>query len=100
MIVLSVGVLAAGWVPFEAFPKLDAKNVSGTVVFPDGTASFEAKDATLTLQQALYDVAEDVKQERGEEIIKVVYQRVGEVGDGFAGPTGVTNGSHVGTVGS
>lgn len=98
MIILSIGVLAAGWVPFEAFPKLDARNISGTVVFPDGTASFEAKDATRILQDALYEVRDEVKEETGIDVLKVVYQRVGEVGNSLGGPTGVTNGSHVGTV--
>jgi len=98
MIILSAGVLAAGWTPFEPFPKLDARNISGTVVFPDGTAAFEAKEATLELQDALYKVAAEVEEEFGEKVIKVVYQRVGEVGSGLGGPTGVTSGSHVGTV--
>ena len=98
MIVLSGGVLAAGWVPFEAFPKLDARNISGTVVYPDGTASFEAKEATLTLQNALYEVCDEIEAETGEQVMRVCYQRVGEVGNSLGGPTGVTNGSHVGTV--
>jgi multidrug efflux pump subunit AcrB len=98
LIILSVGVILAGWVPFEAFPKLDARRISGTVVFPDGTASFEAEQATLTLQNTLYDVCHEYEQETGEKVLNVVYQRVGEVGNSLGGPTGVTNGSHVGTV--
>ena len=98
MIILSAGVLVAGWVPFEPFPRLDARNVSGTVVFPDGTASFEAKEATLALQDALYEVCEEINEETGDNVLQVVYQRVGEVGNALGGPTGVTAGSHVGTV--
>ena len=98
MIILSVGVLTAGWVPFEAFPKLDSRNISGTVVFPDGTASYEAKSATTVLQDALYEVCDEIEAETGDQVLRVVYKRVGEVGNSLGGPTGVTNGSHVGTV--
>lgn len=95
LIILSVGVVAAGFVKFEAFPKLDAREISGTVVFPDGTASYEAEQATSELKAALYRVQDQIE---GEEVINVVYQRIGEIGNGLGGPTGVTNGSHVGTI--
>ncbi len=94
LIILSAGVVVAGWVAFEAFPKLDARKISGTVVFPDGTASFEAEKATKKMEAALRAVEEKMP----EDFINVVYQRIGEIGNSLGGPSGVTNGSHVGTI--
>ncbi len=98
IIMLSIGFVISGIVPFEAFPKIDSRNISATVVFPDGTAAHEAKQATVAVEQALYQVDDEIQKEYGNSVLRVVYRRVGEVGDGLRGPTGVTNGSHVGTV--
>jgi len=98
LLIGTTGLINSGWVPFETFPKLDVRNISGTVVFPDGTSSRFAKQATEELAAALNRVDEQLRRERGESVVEVVYQRVGEVGSGGANPTGVTNGSHVGTV--
>jgi multidrug efflux pump subunit AcrB len=90
--------VAAGITPLEFFPKLDSRSISATVVFPDGTAESFAREATQQLEDALHQVARQIKEETGDDVLEVVYQRVGEVGDTFGGPTGVTDGSHVGTV--
>lgn len=96
-IIFSSGLIAAGIVPFDAFPKLDSRNISATVAFPDGTASWAAIDATQKMEQALYEVEKDVEVEYGHKILNLVYQKVGEAGRGN-GITGVSQGSHVGTV--
>ncbi len=97
-IIFSGGLIASGIVPFDAFPKIDSRNISATVVFPDGTASWAATEATRRMETALNEVDRQIEQEFGYSILNLVYQRVGEVGNSLGGPTGVTNGSHVGTV--
>ncbi|HMO14989.1 MAG TPA: efflux RND transporter permease subunit [Pirellulaceae bacterium] len=94
----SFGFVFARIVPFEAFPKLDSRNISGTIVFPDGTAAQFARQATEEMEKALLRVDEKIREKYGKSAVDVVYRRIGEVSGGGANPTGVTNGSHVGTV--
>jgi hydrophobic/amphiphilic exporter-1 (mainly G- bacteria), HAE1 family len=98
LLVLSLGVLGARLVPFEAFPKIDSRNISATCVFPDGTAQWAASRATDVLAEKLDEVNREIEQEFGHVVVSMVYKKVGEIGDGGRGPTGVTDGSHVGTV--
>ena len=98
ILLIGAGFAVSGIVPFSAFPKLDSRQISATVVFPDGTASEFADQGTIALEQAIYDVQKQVQEEYGEDILEVVYRRTGEVGSAGRGPTGVTAGSHVGTV--
>ncbi len=95
---ITVGFNLSGLVPFEFFPKLDGRQVNATVIYPDGTSSKFSNQGTLELEAAIKRVQAKIKEERGEDVIEIVYRRTGEVGQVGMGPTGVTNGSHVGTV--
>ncbi len=96
--IFSAGLIASGFVPFDAFPKIDSRNISATVVYPDGTAAWVARRATERLEAALHEVDQDIQNEFGYSVLRLVYQKVGEIGNSFGGPTGITSGSHVGTV--
>ncbi len=98
LLISALGLLAARVVPFEAFPKIDSRNISATVVYPDGTSQWAASRATDIIEQKLKEVDEDIKKEFGHGVVSMIYKKVGEIGDAGRGPTGVTNGSHVGTV--
>ena len=91
------GLIAGGIAPFGFFPKLDSREISATVAFPTGTRSDFAVDAVAALREAVLEIQEE--QGPGKpKFIKNVYEKIGEIGNGLGGPSGVTNGSHVGTV--
>ncbi len=98
LFLVAVGFIVSGLTPFEAFPKLDGNDISATVAFPDGTGVAATRAATQQLQDALAEVDREIAAETGRPVVKVTYVRIGEVGDAFSGPTGVTDGSHVATV--
>ena len=95
---IGAGFAISGIVPFSAFPKLDSRQISATVVYPDGTAPAFADKGTQILEKMIYEVRDEIQAEYDEDILEVVYRRTGEVGSAARGPTGVTSGSHVGTV--
>lgn len=98
MLIASIGLIAGGIAPFGFFPKLDARTITATVAFPNGTAVEHTRDATLQLERAIQRVSERIRRETGEEVVVNIYRKIGEVGNANQGPTGVTNGSHVANV--
>jgi multidrug efflux pump subunit AcrB len=94
----SVGLIMAGIAPFAMMPKMDGREVNATVAFPNGTTEHFSKLAVDELQAAFERIDARIKEETGSSVVQNLYRRVGEVGDGNMGPTGVTNGSHVGSV--
>ncbi len=98
VLIVAGGFVGAGLVPFEFFPKLDGRQISATVIFPDGTSEKFTDAGTKELEAAIERVRERINDERGENVVEIVYRRTGEVGSAGRGPNGVTNGSHVGTV--
>lgn len=104
---LSAALVLYGLVPYSVMPKMDGRDISATIVFPNGTQEQFAADAVDVLSDAFKEVDADIREELAAKGIKVspdysvntnIYRRVGEVGDGNLGPMGVTNGSHVGSV--
>ena len=98
LLVVSMGAISSRIVPYEVFPKLDSNSVDATVVFPEGTMQEYAEDATVKLKHAAERVREKLIADGHPKAIESIYQRIGEVGSNLQGPTGITSGSHVGTV--
>lgn len=98
LLVVSVGAISTRIVPYEVFPQLDSNSVSATVVFPEGTMQEYAQQATEELEQAAQRVRRKLDAQGYSNVIETIYQRIGEVGNSQQGPTGITAGSHVGTV--
>lgn len=94
----SIGLILAGIAPFAMMPNMDGREVNATVAFPNGTPESFSIGAVDQLEDAFMRVDERIKQETGRSVIRNLYRRIGEVGNGNLGPTGVTNGSHVGSV--
>ena len=84
--------------PFAFFPKLDGREVVATIAFPNGTSAQFAESATQELKQAILDLDDEYEEEFGSSFIRNINEGVGEIGNQNMGPTGVTNGSHVGSV--
>jgi multidrug efflux pump subunit AcrB len=98
LFVCSIGLIVAGIAPFAFFPKIDGREISASVAFPDGTAASFSHEAVHDLEAAFLRIDERIKASSGKSVFKNLYRRVGEVGSGMQGPTGITNGSHVGMV--
>ncbi|MCH2183205.1 MAG: efflux RND transporter permease subunit [Mariniblastus sp.] len=94
---IAAGLIAGGIAPFGFFPKLDSREISATVAFPAGTRSDFAVDAVAEMREAVLEIQRE-RPAGSPEFIVNVYEKIGEIGNGLGGPTGVTNGSHVGTV--
>ncbi len=95
---IAIGTVLAGITPLSFFPKIDGREISATIAFPNGSAAGFATDATAQLKKAIEDIDEQAKKDLGHSVIKNLYEKVGSIGNSLGGPTGVTSGSHVGTV--
>ena len=92
------GLVKSGMVRSGMFPKLDGREISGTLVFPNGTASAFSAEGVAGLRDSFKEIDEELQAKGHPSVIQNLYEKVGEVGDGLGGPIGVTNGSHVGSV--
>lgn len=94
----AIGLVLAGIAPLSFFPNLDGREVNATIAFPNGSPEEFSIDAVRKLELAFLEVNEEIKKESGKDVYTKIYRRIGEVGNQNMGPTGVTNGSHVGSV--
>jgi len=92
------GLVAAKFVPFSFFPKLDGGEIAATIAFPNGTSVDFAVDATRQLRQALEQIEDEIVASGQPSPIETVFEKIGEIGNVLQGPTGITSGSHVGSV--
>jgi multidrug efflux pump subunit AcrB len=92
------GLVSSGLVRSGMFPKLDGREISGSLVFPNGTAAKFSAEGVAQLRGAFQELDEELQAEGHPSVVQNLYEKVGEVGDEMQGPTGVTNGSHVGSV--
>ncbi len=95
-----VGLILAGIAPISFFPNIDGREINATIAFPNGSPEEFSADAVDQLEAAFLRVNERIKAETGsdKDLYTKIYRRIGEVGNENMGPTGVTNGSHVGSV--
>ena len=92
------GLVAAGFVPFAFFPKLDEQEITATIAFPNGTSSEFVEESMEKLRNAFLEIDREIQAAGDPSVIEAVFEKVGEIGNNTVGPTGVTSGSHVGTV--
>lgn len=98
MFLASIGLIFAGIAPFAFFPKMDGRQISANVAFPDGTPASFTDDAVNQLESAFQRINSRIEKETGKPVFENLYRRIGEIGDDRQGPAGITNGSHVGMV--
>ena len=94
----TIGLVLAGIAPLSFFPQMDGREISATIAFPNGSPESFSSKAVDKLEAAFREIDDEIKKETGKSVVKNSYRRVGEIGDGNLGPTGVTEGSHVGSV--
>lgn len=93
LLLVTIGIVRAGLVPFIIFPKLDANYLVAKVNFPDGTPARVTDAATRRMVEKLQEIDKSLGG-----IMPVIYRGVGSV-ENQGGPGGdSTSGSHVGSV--
>ena len=100
VMLLLVGLIRSGLVPFNAFPKLDVDWLTAKVTYPDGTSSDVSEAASLQLEQAIREIDGEYQKEHGKPLVRILHQAVGSVnmtGDPAEGFE--QSGSHIATVG-
>ena len=100
VLIFSFGLVSNGMVPWVIFPKLDARNIVSTVIFPDGTPSHVTDEATKKIEQAILTVNDRYKSlHGGRDIVDLSYRLVGQVtSQSPGGQSSLTSGGHAGTV--
>ncbi|WP_417851880.1 efflux RND transporter permease subunit [Thalassoglobus sp.] len=96
MLILSVGIVRSGMVPFLLLPKIDFGFISVQITYPDGTPVNVTDEATKRLEDAIWRVNQRSIDEKltkdPDGFVKAVQRTVGSSGD----EVGATPTSHVG----
>ena len=96
LMILSIGVVRSGRVPFLLLPKIDFGFITCQITFPDGTPVATTDAATRQLEEAIWRVnAKSIEEgltDDPEGFVKVVQRTVGSSGDEVS----ATPASHVG----
>ena len=103
LLLVSVGVVRSGVVPFLIFPRVDQASLQAQVTYPDGTPAWMADEATRRLETAILEIGKQTAEEGltvvPEGIVRYVHRTVGRgPTGGFGGGADVASGSHVGGV--
>jgi len=99
VLLLALGLIQGGIVPFVSFPKLDSNSIVTTIRYPDGTPAAITEEATARLESTIRRI-NDRYTERGMPLIKLTHRAVGNVNvSGGFDPSEGTGGSHMGNVG-
>lgn len=117
LLLVTVGVVRAGLIPFNPFPKTDSNQILAQIVYPDGTPAQITDSATKRIERAARQVSQEIYEERLrtedpgalEQVsddplspkgpVKLTFRQVGQVtAQGAMGSTGNGAGSHVGQV--
>ena len=99
--ILCLSLSTSGLVKFVFFPNIEGNDISATLIMPEGTP-FERTEAAMDqLLDAAFAVAENVKEERGEDLFLSVAKTVGgntAQGGGPVGNSGFSAAENIGQV--
>ena len=95
VMLLSMGLVAAGVTPFVIFPKTDTNEIFASLTYPDGTPAAITDRAASRIEQSLLDLNREIST--GEvDVIQTVRKTVGQVRDPAGmGPEARSSGSHL-----
>lgn len=112
LLFITVAVVKAGYIPINPFPKTDSNQILAQIVYPDGTPSRVADEATTRMERAVREVSEELYEQavasgnpptatdgatRGP--VKLTFRQVGQLSaQGPMRSAGGGNGGHVGQV--
>lgn len=99
-LLVAVGFVRAGITPFVIFPKLDGNTILASVAFPDGTPEAVTRAATDRIEQAFWQINEQLSpadKSLGVTSFRVVGTQV-SAGGMPGGNDSAGSGSHLGSV--
>ncbi|MGA1871202.1 MAG: efflux RND transporter permease subunit [bacterium] len=76
ILLLTVGMVAGGWIKFVFFPKIDADNVTAELTMPLGTPAEVTRKAVMRLEETAHALEEEFGEEH--HIIRHILTSVGE----------------------
>jgi multidrug efflux pump subunit AcrB len=94
-LMIAVGLILGGVVPFNVFPKLDGNTIAAVIEYPDGTSARVTDEATRLLEEAIWQIDKELGGVV-ELTHRVVGQKVSTAMTGEPVPSG--GGSHIGEV--
>lgn len=98
-LLLAVGTVRSGIVPYIVLPQIDSNFCTVIIAFPDGTPEHITNDATKRLEQAIRKINQDAIDEgRTENPAGVISAIHRSVGYGASTDGDVSSGSHVGSL--
>jgi len=98
LLLASLALVRNGTVPWIIFPKLDARQIQATVIFPDGTPARITEAATESLEDAILAIDRRHRRQDGP-VVRLTYRLVGQVASqSVGGAADLTEGSHAGAV--
>ena len=98
LLLLAVGLVAGGVVPFVIFPKLDSKTIEASITYPDGTAASITDAATRRLEAAIQQVGREFA-DQGTPVLRLTRRGVGYVtAETAPGHMETSSGGHIGSV--
>ena len=96
---LSLSLWFSGVTPYTTMPDIDSRLIEAKITYPDGTPEAITTAASLRLENAIWEVADqfaDAVIIEDEGLIRTLRRSVGQVRDaGAIGPEGRATGSHV-----
>lgn len=93
ILLLTLGLVQAGLVKFQVFPKIDGFVITSTVEFPDGTPPGVTLNALERIETAFVEVADTTPTLTGEPMIKKRLSLVGQTLSNTMGRVGPNLGS-------
>lgn len=93
ILLISVGVVAGGFIKFQVVPKLDGFVITSTVEFPEGTPPEITREALADIDAALVRLADKTRTLSGEPLVKQRLTLLGQALSGTMGARGPNLGS-------
>lgn len=95
-IIITLGGFGGGWVKTTFFPSIDRDNFSINIELPSGSRDFETRAVLDKIEQAVWDVNEDLKKKTGdndniEKVVKNIASLPSGWGRASAGNANVGN---------
>ena len=100
-VIVTGGMVYAGWVVFEFFPTVEADRMSASVTMPQGSPASLTEDAVRRLEAGAEALQREFREETGFDVVQHMYAAIGDQPtsrQNLLGPGGGTAASHLGEV--
>jgi multidrug efflux pump subunit AcrB len=75
---ITFSMVAGGWIRFSFLPSVEADNVAALLTLPEGTPAEVTAARLRQIDQAAYDLEEELEAEYGQEIFRHILTSIGE----------------------